>query len=270
MVASTRPSEQEVRLFTDRISRSLAERPVDLEPRAHREKVADLLRASGEATHYEILGIELVATALEIHTGFERTARLLHPKNAARLDLAGREAVLEVLFERAVEAYLLLSHPETRKAYDRDLSPQARAVLVAAIKPLGNAGRDLARSYFERAEALADAEDYHFALELLQQAVGADPRGEYFALLGRIQAKNPQWLHEAEKNLRRALEMGTADRGLAAALEEVQQRLASGEAEKPVRHTADDDEVEIALPGAGDDEPRPRQKGRRRAPRAKR
>lgn len=269
MVASSRPSEQEVRLFIDRISRSLAERPVDLEPRAHREKIADLLRASGEATHYELLGIELVATALEIHTGFERTARLLHPRNGDRIGLAGREAVLEVLFERAVEAYLVLSNPETRKAYDRDLSPQSRAALVAAIKPLGEAARDLARTYFERAEALADAEDYHFAISLLQQAVTADPRGEYFALLGRIQAKNPQWLPEAEKNLRHALEMGTADRGLAAALDEVRQRLASGEAEKPVRQ--DDDEVEIALPGEEDDDERqPRQRGRRRVPRAKR
>ena len=274
MVISSRPSEQEVRLFTDRISRNLAERPVDLDPRAHREKVAELLRVSGEATHYEILGVELVANALEIHGGFEQTARLLHPSHAPRLGLAGREGVFEVLFERAVEAYLALSNPETRKAYDRDLSPQVRAALVAAIRPR-EAARDLARSYYERAMSLADAEEYHFAVELLQQAVTADPRGEYYALLGRIQSKNPQWLDNAETNLRRALEMGTADRGLAAALDEVRQRLAGGGARAASRGEVNEgnegnemDEVDVELPGGdGGPEPRP---ARRRKARAKR
>jgi len=245
-----RVSEEELRLFLQRISRSLAERPVDLDPGTHREKVAALLRASGEATHYEFLGVELVARAMEIFEGFERTARLVHPGHAARLGLAGREGVLEVLFERATQAYLTLSNPETRKAYDRGLDPKARATLVAAIAPTQDASRDLARGYYQRASSLVDAEDYHFAVELLQQAVNIDPRGEYFALLGRIQARNPQWLEDAAASLQRAIDLGTPDRSLPDALAEVRRLIATGE--------ASEEEMEISVVEVEEEDEAPR------------
>lgn len=258
-----RVSEEELRLFGQRISRSLAERPLDLDPGAHREKVAALLRGSGEATHYEFLGVELVARAMEIHEGFERTARLVHPDHAARLGLTGREGVLEVLFERATRAYLTLSDPESRKAYDRGLDPRARAALVAAIAPQGDASRDLARGYYQRACSLVDAEDYHFAVELLQQAVKIDPRGEYYALLGRIQARNPQWLDEAAESLQRAIDLGTTDRSLPDALAEVRRLIATGE--------ASDEEMEISLVDVDEeDEPAPRRQAPGKASRGRR
>jgi tetratricopeptide (TPR) repeat protein len=250
-------SAEEVRLFLQRISRSLAERPLDLDPGTHREKVAGLLRINGEASHYEFLGVELVAKAMEIHEGFERTARLVHPGHAARLGLAGREGVLEVLFERATLAYLTLSNPESRKAYDRDLDPQARAALVAAITPVGDATRDLARGYYQRACSLVDAEDYHFAVELLQQAVKIDPRGEYFSLLGRIQARNPQWLQDAAVSLQRAIDLKTPDSSLPDALEEVKRLIATGE--------ASDEEMEISLVEVEEEDDEPKRKPAKRA-----
>ena len=39
----------------------------------------------------------------------------------------------------------------------------------------------------KRALDLVENEEFHFALELTRQAIRADPRAEYFALLGRIQ-----------------------------------------------------------------------------------
>ncbi|HVS00960.1 MAG TPA: DnaJ domain-containing protein [Thermoanaerobaculia bacterium] len=228
-----RVTPEELRLFTDRIARSLRERPLDVPPTPHKERVADFLRRAGEASHYELLGIELVASAREVHDGFERVARLLHPDNASRIGLPGREGVLEVLFERAVQAYLTLSHPDSRKAYDRELSPKTRAALISAISPSEDAARDLARRNYEKASALAMSEEYHFAIELMQQAVRSDPRGEYYALLGRLQAKNPQWLGEAASSLKRAMELGARDSDLPAALKEVKLRIESGDAQAP-------------------------------------
>ena len=75
---------------------------------------------------------------------------------------------------------------------------------------------------------LAEAEEFHFAIELLQQAVRAEAKPEYFALLGKLQAKNPRWLRAASESLRRAMELGSRDPELAAALDEVQNRLESG------------------------------------------
>lgn len=228
-----RVSPEELRLFTSRIARSLTERPLDVPPARQKEQVAELLRIHGEVSHYEFLGIELVASAREVHDGFERVARLLHPDNASRLGLLGREGVLEVLFERAVQSYLTLSHPDSRKTYDRELSPQTRAALISSIAPREDAARDLARRNFEKASALAMTEEYHFAIELMQQAVLSDPRGEYFALLGRLQAKNPQWLPDAALSLKRALELGAGDSDLPAALKEVKARIEAGDAQAP-------------------------------------
>src|SRR6185369_6686467 len=115
-----RLSEEELRLFSDRIAASLAQRPVYLAVPVHRERVAELLRQVGEASFYDLLGVDPAAPALKVHEGYERTARLVHAAHAERLGLAGREGVLEVLFERVTEAYLTLSNPDRRKRYDRE------------------------------------------------------------------------------------------------------------------------------------------------------
>ena len=226
-----RLSEEELRLFTAKIARRLSERPLDLDPASHRERVAGLLRQAGEASFYQLLGIVPTAATQEVHEAYDQIARLVHPVNAARLGLVGREAVLEMLFERITHAYLTLFQPDRRKAYDRELSPKAwSAAWAPAQGRRREEVREIAQSFYERAAALAEAEDFHFAIELLQQAVRADPRPEFYALLGRLQAKNPRWLRAAAESLRRAVELGARDPELPAALQEIQQRLESGEA----------------------------------------
>jgi tetratricopeptide (TPR) repeat protein len=89
----------------------------------------------------------------------------------------------------------------------------------------------VAQGYYERAMELVAADDYHFAIELLQQAVRADDgRSEYFALLGKLQARNSRWLRVAAENLQRAVELGSQDPELPADLARVRERLAAGEA----------------------------------------
>jgi len=228
-----RLSEEELRLFTTKVARRLSERPLDLDPASHRERVAGLLRQAGEASFYQLLGIVPTAATQEVHEAYDQIARLVHPVNALRLGLVGREGVLEMLFERITHAYLTLFQPDRRKAYDRELSPKAWSAAWAPAQGRRREEiRDIAQGFYERAAALAEAEDFHFAIELLQQAVRADPRPEFYILLGRLQAKNPRWLRAAGENLRRALELGARDPELPAALQEVQERLQSGEALK--------------------------------------
>jgi hypothetical protein len=80
------------------VLRLLAERAPDVVglsvmsfQRATARKLIALVREMGEATFYEILGIDAVASALQLHEGFERTARLVHPDNASRLGYSGRD-----------------------------------------------------------------------------------------------------------------------------------------------------------------------------------
>ena len=256
-----RLSEEELRLFTTKVARRLSERPLDLDPASHRERVAGLLRQAGEASFYQLLGIVPTAATQEVHEAYDQIARLVHPVNALRLGLVGREGVLEMLFERITHAYLTLFQPDRRKAYDRELSPKAWSAAWAPAQGRRREEiRDIAQGFYERAAALAEAEDFHFAIELLQQAVRADPRPEFYILLGRLQAKNPRWLRAAGENLRRALELGARDPELPAALQEVQERLQSGEAlkQESTSDTAspaararrrDSPEVEFLYPG---------------------
>lgn len=231
---SPRPTEEELRLFSERIKRRLADQPLDLDPSSHQRRVAALLRQAGDASFYQLLDVVPTATAQEVYEAYDQVARLVHPVNARRLGLSGREGVLEMLFERITQGYLTLSQPERRKAYDRELTPgDWSAAWSSAQSQRRDEARELARQYYERALSLAAANDVHFAIELLQQAARADSRPEIHALLGKLQAQNPRWLRSAAENLQKAIELGSRDPELPAALDEVLRRLHSGEAVKP-------------------------------------
>jgi curved DNA-binding protein CbpA len=223
MLPLRRLSEEELRLFADRIAVNLVNRPLDLPVPEHRERVATLLRRMGEATLYELLEIDPTAPVLKVHEGYERVARLVHLDNAKRLDLMGREGVLEVLFERITEAYLTLSDPDQRKRYDRE-----QPIWRTAEKPVVSRV-DEAQRLYERARALAATEQFHAAIELLREAVRTTPKADYLALLGLLQTKNPKWLRYAEEHLRQAIEKGAKDPSLPSALAEVRRRLETGE-----------------------------------------
>ncbi|MGH9361902.1 MAG: DnaJ domain-containing protein, partial [Thermoanaerobaculia bacterium] len=218
----------------ERIARSLDERPLVLDPAAHRERVAALVGRLGSASFYELLGLDVAASPDEVHTAYEEAARLVHPRHAARVGLEERRATLELLFERASRAYLTLSLPERRKRYDRELRPTmvgaAGGVSPAAAAARTREQKEMARAYYERARLLAES-DAHSAIELLELAIQAERRPEYFHLLGDLQAKNPYWLDQAADSYRRAQQLGSKDPALAAALESVEERMAAAEAE---------------------------------------
>jgi len=219
------PSAEELRLFEERIARNLRERPLAVEPAAHRAEVGSLVGRVGEASFYELLAVGPGASAQEIHDAYERLARLVHPSHAAGLGLAGKEGVLKLLFERATEGYLTLSHPERRKHYDREMGVRLWSGEATAAAR-NEEGQQVARRYYAKAKILAASEEYHLGIELLRQAVRMDPRPEYYALLGQLFAKNPLWLRHAAESLDRAIELGAADPAIAAARESVREQMA--------------------------------------------
>jgi hypothetical protein len=214
-------TDEEYRLFSERVGRGLAERPLTVLPREHREQVAELLKQLGDVTFYHLLGIDPGSGIREVHESYDRVARLVHPSHARRLSLEGREGILKLLFERATLAYLTLSDTERRKAYDREVGP-AR---WTALRMTRASKEDEARRCLEQARSLAAAEQYHSAIELLRQSVRLASTVEAWSLLGLLLAKNPQWLDEAAESLERAVGLGASDPEVSRALEEVRKKL---------------------------------------------
>jgi molecular chaperone DnaJ len=68
--------------------------------------------ATTERDYYEVLGVSRTAEEAEIKRAFRRLARELHPDVSAEPDAVER-------FREVVEAYEVLSKPETRELYDR-------------------------------------------------------------------------------------------------------------------------------------------------------
>ena len=190
--------------ISERIGRNLEEHPLALDPERYRTLIADLLSRHGGLDHYELLGVSASATAVQIQAAFERLARLAHPTNATRFGSAGSESALAILFERATRAYETLMDPERRRVYN-----ERELIDVPASGPTGTRReterREVGRTQFQRAQAYAGAGDFHNAILLLEQAVQTDPRSEYWAMLGRLQARNPAWKSRALESFRHAL-----------------------------------------------------------------
>jgi tetratricopeptide (TPR) repeat protein len=194
------------RRFAERIGAELAERPLEAAPEEYRRKVADLLARAGALGHDELLGVAPGADAEAVQEAFERIARWVHPSNAARFGIADRAEALRFLFERATEAYRVLTDPDLRLAY-----LATRAVELAAPEQDPGArlteARQEARRLYARAVSEESNGDYHVALQLLEQAVHTDGRAEYWSALGRLQARNPAWTGRAIESLKHALEL---------------------------------------------------------------
>lgn len=205
--------------FLERIAEGLEDQPIDLPPEQHRARLAELMGRQGALDHYSLLGVERGASDTEFSSAYQNLGRLVHPSHAASLGLAGKEGTLELLFERATEAYLTLSDPHRRSAY-KNMMGLHQAVAVEEGQR-AEEKRSIARQhYLQGASYLAEME-YSTAVDLLKEAARLDPKAEYWATLGKAQAKNPKWRRHAIGSFRNAIELESNNPGFHLALAKV-------------------------------------------------
>jgi tetratricopeptide (TPR) repeat protein len=217
--------------FAERIGRELRAAPLRLAVMSHRAKVGDLLATHGGKDHYELLGVDPSASTDEIHRAYEELARLIHPSHAELLGLSSRTP-LDLLFERATHAYRTLTDPGRRGAYNLALGIETSEQRGAAVRR--DEQRKLARQLHEQAGRYAEGEQYHFAVELLHQAIRMDPRAEYHARLGACLAKNPRWIAQAIQAYEKAVQLDPRDVGSSVMLGELHAK--QGDAAAAKRH----------------------------------
>lgn len=195
-----------VRSLSQRFARNLKEEPLALSQDEFRARVAELFAGLGAMTHYELLAVEPAAPAELVQSKYELVARQVHPSNEAAYGLTGLKPMLDLLFERATQAYLVLSDPERRRKYNLSQAIDLSASQVTgAERDLES--KELARQYFEQAQALVARGDFHYAIELLQLSAKLDRRAEVLLTLARVEVRNPKWLDRAVANCRAALEL---------------------------------------------------------------
>jgi Tfp pilus assembly protein PilF len=67
------------------------------------------------------------------------------------------------------------------------------------------ARRELARANLQRAEALVRAGDFGAAVQLLGEAVRAEPTADSLLMLARLELRNPMWANRVLGHLREAI-----------------------------------------------------------------
>ena len=225
-------THQLIERFGDRIRQELVRKPLELETEEHRKQLKELLERLGEMNHYELLKLGLGADSEAIHDAYMRLARLVHPAHSRRLGLAGQGG-LDLLFERATEAYLTLSDPERSRAYldlvdAAEVSDQHQPSAADRREEL----RKMAADKYRLATNFAAREDYFSAVQLLEQAVEIDAQPQYFALLGECQEKNPRWAERALSSYSQAVQLSRADPELRTRLAGCYEKLGRSERAK--------------------------------------
>ncbi len=204
-----------VQRLSERIAKSLEQDPVTLSTPEHRELLGNLLGRMGDMTFFELLAVGPESSVEEVHRAFTELGRMVHPIHAERLALAGGEGALGLLLERATEAYFTLSDSERRAEYLRTVGPLKNSETDSASAEERQAEKkSVAQRNFQLARGLADRQEFHPAIQLLEQAVKIDPASEYLALLAECESYNPRWLDRAVQNMVRAVESKPGDGSL--------------------------------------------------------
>ena len=147
-----------------------------------------------DANYYEILGVLEIADAEAIRLAFHEFSLGFHPDahSGVEPDVVAR---LTRIFQRGVEAYRVLSVPETRSAYDLVLAKGELRLEGGAATRIETGARSLdelcrspgAKLYAKRAEELIANGELEKATSELYRALRAE-EGENPELLERIHA----------------------------------------------------------------------------------
>jgi curved DNA-binding protein CbpA len=119
--------------------------------------------------HYEALGLEPTATLDEIKKAFRQLALQYHPDQHPT-------PIANAIFRRLNEAYLVLSDPEKRKAYDEDLRRKRMAPRGQPAEPSREAAPSPAQQRADSQRLRREAEqrkDYAYRRAKVVQGVSA-------------------------------------------------------------------------------------------------
>jgi len=176
-----------------------------------------------QVTLYDTLGVERDAPDQDIRKAFRRLALKFHPDRFA----GDQRADAEEQFQGITEAFNVLSHPESRGKYDKEIAQGTDVKSMDA--------KEISRRLAAKGSQLMREGKMAEAVECLKTAVDHDDdnaRAHYFyaQVIGRISGKERDALRHVEKAV--SLESGNATMKAEAAM----LAMAAGMKTRALRH----------------------------------
>ncbi|HDP95211.1 MAG TPA: hypothetical protein ENN40_07620 [Candidatus Aminicenantes bacterium] len=158
---------------------------------------------SGNASHYDILGLKDTANEDEIKSAYFRLAKQLHPDRLGNAPDPGIREKANFVFSAVNKAFDILNDPQRRRAYDTGETEEDES----QGRTQSNL-RERARMLYQKAKTLYSRHRFWEAATLMDEAVKLDnDKSAYFMLLGMAQVHISSLRRSAERNLKRAVEL---------------------------------------------------------------
>jgi tetratricopeptide (TPR) repeat protein len=179
--------------------------------RRERERVLELASKVRRFNHYQALGLSPAAGPATVESAWDSYRRRFNPDRAATTaHLKGLESELRAVYERAEEAYYVLSKASSRERYDQilrsldtDNEEEGQLQRSSQIK----ARNELIAANLQRAEQLERSGEIYAAIQMLSQVCDLDPQPETLLRLARLYLRNPLWAKKALEALKKVLEL---------------------------------------------------------------
>jgi tetratricopeptide (TPR) repeat protein len=150
---------------------------------------------SGDLDNYGILEVKKTASTEKIEESYRQKKQMYHPDRFGSAAASEIKQIARFVSSGIEDAYKTLINKEK--------TPSQKDKKQSKEEP-----HFKANSLFEKAQSLYSKNEYHDAVQLLKMAVKLDStRGKYFYLLGVCQTELFYFFGDAERNLKKAIEL---------------------------------------------------------------
>jgi curved DNA-binding protein CbpA len=182
-------------------------------PVVTRQMIQEALAAMKNQDHYQVLGIRKSATPQELKKAYFRLAKIYHPDRHFEAEMSDLKETLEMLFAGIHTAYQTLSDPVQRQNYDLGPAEKPATAQYEEKRPeeyvenyTEKAGQ--AAAYFKAGIQDFSIGNFWGAAESFAWATRLDPvKSDYYYHYGISLTHIPRRRHEAEENLKKAIEI---------------------------------------------------------------
>jgi curved DNA-binding protein CbpA len=158
---------------------------------------------------YRRLGLTQGAALNQVHERYRELVRVYHPDRVREPHLRSLRRELGEISNAIQEAYETLVNPEKRARYNEGLRTHTVQTKEEQLQDdrRQRARRELARANLQRAQALVRLGDVGAAVQLLDEAVRAEPSDDALLILARLEQRNPMWGNRVLDHLRMAVSL---------------------------------------------------------------